>query len=251
MRPPRDFQPGQIYGVTQRGNRGQWIYPRHEDFEEGMRLLRRYSEMHGVKVHGFGLMHNHGHWLFEASTEESISNLMRDMQGCYSRYLNKKYKATPWILLGRDFGEKISRKRRRQFSRFLRAGPVNWSPRFDAVKLEGAGFQSFLRYVELNPVRPKLVKRAADWEWSSAAAHAAGTDMDGLLCLDVWRELFGQPERAAEAWVEYVEGPGEESAANLVRLRSPRWWVSSYNRPVNWMAPPDAEVALRVGEAPS
>ena len=175
---------------------------------------------------------------------------MRDMQGSYSRYLNKKYKATPWLLLAPHWGAKLRRKDRKRFSRFLRSGPVNWTPRFDAVKLEGAGFQSFLRYVELNPVRPKLVAKAAEWEWSSAAAHAAGDDMDGLLCLDVWRELFGNPERAAEAWVEYLEGPGEEAAANAVRQRGPALAFAPYNRPVNWCAPV-AESVQRVGEAPS
>jgi hypothetical protein len=98
------------------------------------------------------------------------------------------------------------------------------------------------------PVRPKLVKRAVDWEWSSAAAHAAGTDMDGLLCLDVWRELFGKPERAAEAWVEYVEAPAEEAAANAARTLAAKLTFAPHNRPVKWAAP---EVALRVGEAPS
>jgi putative transposase len=33
-----------------------------------------------------------------------------------------------------------------------------------------------LRYVTLNPVRAKLVKRCADWRWSSAVAHLAGED---------------------------------------------------------------------------
>ena len=30
------------------------------------------------------------------------------------------------------------------------------------------------RYVALNPVKAGLVARAADWPWSSAAAHIAG-----------------------------------------------------------------------------
>jgi hypothetical protein len=99
-------------------------------------------------------------------------------------------------------------------------------------------------------VRPKLVKVAADWEWSSAAAQAAGSDMDGLLRLDVWRELVGKPERAAEAWVEYVEAPGEEAAANAARTQAAALTFAPYNRPGHWSAPVAAEVARRVGEAP-
>ena len=237
MRALRDFQPQQIYGVTQRGNRGQWTYPERKDFVEAMRLLRKYAKVHEVKIHGFGLMHNHGHWLFEASTKESISNLMRDMQGSYSRYLNKKYRATPWKLLA----PRLSRRGRRSYSRFLRAGPVNWTPRFDAVQLDEAGFRTFLRYVENNPVRAKLVKRAVRWEWSSAEAHCAGEDMDGLLCLDVWRNVFGNPATIAADWRSYLEAPADEVAANAARMAVGR--AGPYNRPAGWAAPALGRVA--------
>jgi len=36
------------------------------------------------------------------------------------------------------------------------------------------------RYVELNPLRARLVERAGDWPWSSARAHLQGRD-DGLV----------------------------------------------------------------------
>jgi len=32
MRWPRDFRRGRLYGVTQRGNNGQWIYIDKQDF---------------------------------------------------------------------------------------------------------------------------------------------------------------------------------------------------------------------------
>jgi putative transposase len=100
VRPKRDFRPRGLYGVTQRGNQGQWVYRDDEDFERALEYMRKYAEMHGVAVHGYCLMHNHGHWIFEASTVESISNLMRDMQSRFSRYLNRKYQRMPWLLLG-------------------------------------------------------------------------------------------------------------------------------------------------------
>ena len=243
MRALRDFRPGQIYGVTQRGNRGQWVYADAEDFAEALRLMAKYARRYGVRIHGWALMHNHGHWMFEASSEESVSNLMRDMQGCYSRYLNKKYRKRPWVLLSPFYG----RLGRRSYSKYLRAGPVNWTPRFDAELLDGAGFRSFLRYIENNPVRAGLVKRAERWEWSSAEAHVAGEDLGGLLCLSVWRHLFGAPERIAEDWADYLAAPAEEARATARRS-----WVaragSGYNRPTGWVAP---EVGLAaVGARP-
>ena len=46
-----------------------------------------------------------------------------------------------------------------------------------------------LRYVDLNPVRARLVVEAVSYEWSSAAAHVSGKDPTGLLDQEAWREL--------------------------------------------------------------
>jgi len=60
MRDLRDFVPGQIYGVIQRGNKGQWVFKDEEDFLKALSLMDRDSDIHEVKVHGYCLMPNHG-----------------------------------------------------------------------------------------------------------------------------------------------------------------------------------------------
>jgi len=242
MRPPRDFRPGQLYGITQRGNQGQWVYRDDEDFLRALELMRKYALRHDVRIHGWCLMHNHGHWIFEASTEESISNLMRDMQSRYSYYLNRRYRQQPWLLVA----PLKSSRSRRSCSPYRKAGPVNWTPRFDAEFLDGAGFKSFLRYLENNPVRAKMVKHAEGWRWSSARAHAAGKDSDNLLCFDQWRHLFGNPETITTDWRVFVDGPIREEQKNAERVR--RMATGSvHNRPAGWIPP---AVALTAASPP-
>ena len=101
-------------------------------------------------------MNNHSHWIFEASTEESISNVMRDMQSRYSHYLNVKYRDTPWVMIAPLFGVKDID----HFAPYLRMGPVNWTPRFDARFLDAKGFREFLRYLETNAIRAGLAQHA-------------------------------------------------------------------------------------------
>jgi putative transposase len=221
----------QLYGVTQRGNQGQWVYRDDDDFRQAVGLMAKCTKRYEVKIHGWCLMHNHAHWIFEASTAESISNVMRDMQGRYSYYLNRKYRRTSWLLLG-PLDRNLDRA---SYSDYRQAGPVNWAPRFDAEFLDGAGFKAFLRYLELNPVRAKLVRRAEAWRWSSAAAHLAGVDDSGLLSLERWSTVFGDPAMAAVRWREYVEGPGEEARANA--RRGWRSTGSAWNRPMGWVTP--------------
>ncbi len=66
-----------------------------------------------------------------------------------------------------------------------------------------------MRYVALNPVRARLVRRAEDWPHSSARAHLAGRD-DGLASV---RPLIGR----APHFADLIEG--EADAAAFAPLR--------------------------------
>jgi putative transposase len=47
-----------------------------------------------------------------------------------------------------------------------------WQGRFYSSPLDNVHLWRALAYVERNPVRARLVRRAWRWPWSSAAAHA-------------------------------------------------------------------------------
>ena len=82
---------------------------------------------------------------------------MRDMQSRYSHYLNVKYRDTPWVMIAPLFGVKDID----HFAPYLRMGPVNWTPRFDARFLDAKGFREFLRYLETNPIRAGVAQQDA------------------------------------------------------------------------------------------
>jgi putative transposase len=64
------------------------------------------------------------------------------------------------------------------------------------------------RYIELNPVRARLVRKPQRYRWSSAAAHAAGHD-DHLVRVAPVLELAGDV-----AWLDFLgEAVSEEQAA--------------------------------------
>ncbi|MFI4996705.1 MAG: hypothetical protein ACHQAQ_13100 [Hyphomicrobiales bacterium] len=76
--------------------------------------------------------------------------------------------------------------------------------RFRSVATDEEHLLSATRYVSLNPVRARLVKRARDWAWSSVRAHHKGAD-DGLVTVRplIWRvarfaDLLETPEDSAE-----------------------------------------------------
>jgi len=67
-----------------------------------------------------------------------------------------------------------------------------------------------IRYVERNPVRAGMVKRAEDYLWSSAAAHCGLRD--DLL-------LSGECPLVAELvdWGEWLRSPEDEAIQNAIR----------------------------------
>jgi len=78
-----------------------------------------------------------------------------------------------------------------------------------------------VRYVTLNPVRAKLVRRARDWAWSSARAHLAGKDDSVVKVAPVlgrtgdFAHFLAEPfeEHAAYAALRRAETIGRRLAA--------------------------------------
>jgi putative transposase len=65
------------------------------------------------------------------------------------------------------------------------------------------------RYVELNPVRAGLARRARDWRWSSARAHLQGKD-DGLVAVAPLLAL-------APDWAAFLRGGLGDEECQAIR----------------------------------
>ncbi len=55
-----------------------------------------------------------------------------------------------------------------------------WQGRFSSNPMDEDYLHSTVRYVELNPVKARLVDVAEEWRWSSARAHLRQED-DGIV----------------------------------------------------------------------
>ena len=49
-----------------------------------------------------------------------------------------------------------------------------WQGRFGSCVMQQSHLLACIRYIEMNPVRAKLVQAPQNWPWSSAAAHISG-----------------------------------------------------------------------------
>lgn len=86
-----------------------------------------------------------------------------------------------------------------------------WQGRFFSCPLDESHLWTAIRYVERNPVRASMVRRAEEYPWSSAAAHC------GLRSDPVLRQLPEPRPATVAGWSTWLMGDEEHST--LMDLR--------------------------------
>lgn len=144
--------PGIPHHITQRGNRRQPVFFSDDDYLAYLDLLTQWSRKADMTVWAYCLMPNHVHIIAVPQRENSLHAALGEAHRRYSCRVN------------------------------LREGWRGhlWQGRFASFPMDEEHTLRAVRYVELNPVRAGLVKKAADWRFSSARAHLFGT-ADELL----------------------------------------------------------------------
>jgi putative transposase len=172
--------------VTQRGNYQQEVFFSDTDRSTYLAIFRRHARRFQLRVLAWCLMPNHVHLVAVPGLAESLALVLGRTHAEYAR----------WLHVGQR-----------------RVGHL-WQNRFHSCPLEEGHLWEAIRYDEINPVRAGLVRKAAEWPWSSAAAHLGGADDWGLTDLAWWRE-----QGPAAHWAEVLEA-GFRDAALAARLRT-------------------------------
>jgi len=144
---------GHPHHITQRGNNKEQTFFDDEDRQFYLDALQRYKDRHGMKILAYCLMENHIHILAMPERETSLARGIGGTNLLYTQYINRKYKRSGRLWQNRFFSSVVEKE------------PYLWA---------------VMRYIEQNPVRVNLVKKAEDYKWSSARAHLAGIKDDVL-----------------------------------------------------------------------
>ncbi|MCG8684991.1 MAG: transposase [Desulfobacterales bacterium] len=139
--------------IIQRGNNRQVCFGSDDNHVAYAGWLKEYSKKYNVDVHAWVMMTNHVHLLCTPRQENGISSMMQALGRLYVRYFNSEYK---------------------------RSGTL-WEGRYKSCLVEsGTYLLKVYRYIELNPVRAKMVSSPGDYCWSSYQINALGKASD--LC---------------------------------------------------------------------
>jgi putative transposase len=138
---------GYPHHIIQRGNNKEKVFLDWEDYLKYLFLLERYSTEKEASVLVYCLMSNHVHLIVRPLEEKKLSKMMQGITLCYTQYFNRKYKRTGRL----------------------------WECRYHSTVInEEKYIWAVSRYIENNPVRVGMVKKAKDYQYSSAKAHLLG-----------------------------------------------------------------------------
>ena len=144
----------------------------------------------GVAIHAYVLMTNHVHLLASGAMHGAISAMMQRIGSRYVRRVNGLYERTGTLFEGRFHGSLV------QSDRYVLA---------------------CMRYIELNPVRARMVAQSEDHPWSSYRRHAGMEHAAWLTPHDEYVRLGASESERATAWRELVATAMD--AAELASIR--------------------------------
>ena len=199
--------------VTQRGNNRQDVFFADDDYPAYLQILQQQAAAFGVAVEGYCLMVNHVHLILTPSTELALAKAVGRTHWRYSQYINRMHG---------------------------RSGHL-WQNRFYSCALDDEHLWTAMAYVERNPVRARLVRKAWRFPYSSAAAHVTNRDASGLLDLATWQQ------RKPPDWEEILVQPQDEPTLAQVQGHLNR------GRPLgsdNWVSKLEARLGRRLRPLP-
>ena len=139
---------GHVYHILTRGNNRQDVFKDENDYKRYLEILQRYKERYKFSLYHYALMKNHIHLVLETTERGGkLSDIMKGINLSYAQYYKNKH---------------------RHIGHF-------WQDRYKSIIISKDDYLLACgSYVELNPVRARIVEEPKDYRWSSYNAYAYG-----------------------------------------------------------------------------
>jgi putative transposase len=135
--------------ITQRGNNRLRCFFSDSDFMVYLDLLGIAARRTACQIHAYVLMTNHIHLLLTPTDEQGPAAMMKSLGERYVKYVNRRYSRTGTL----------------------------WEGRYRSCLVQSERYLMVCqRYIELNPVRAKLVNDPFHYPWSSYLRNAHGKE---------------------------------------------------------------------------
>jgi len=175
-RRPRIHFAGALYHVISRGNRRQGIFRDEKDLKRLLTYLSHCKIRFPFRLYAYALMKNHIHLFLEVE-RVPLSKIMQSLLFRYTQYFNRRYRQVGHLFQGR-YKAIVCDK--------------------DAYLLE------LVRYIHLNPVRARVVKRPEDYVWTGHLSYLGKREEDLIDEGFVLDQLGGNRSSARRRYRRFV-----------------------------------------------
>lgn len=172
---------GLCYHVLNRGNGRAEVFHKPEDYDAFVALFAPACERLRMRILGWCLMPNHFHLVLRPYDDGDLGRWMQWLMTSHVRRYHRHYHSEGHV----------------------------WQGRFKAFPIQAdEHLLTVLRYVERNPLRAGLVKKAEAWRWSSLSLR--GQRPTPTI-------LSPSPVKLPRNWMESVNRPQNEAELAAVR----------------------------------
>ena len=185
---------GCLYHVLNRANGRLKIFKKPDDFLAFERILGEAQERFDMRICGYCLMGSHWHLLLWPRSDGDLSKFMQ------------------WVTVTHTM-------RYHQSHGTAGMGHI-YQGRFKSFPVQKGGhYLNVLRYIEANPIRAKMAKKAGDFEWSSYRFHTGNMPQEKQLTINKG------PQPLPENWQALVKKSmpvsDEQEICNSIKRGSP------------------------------
>jgi putative transposase len=195
---PRLYLPGCAQHVIQRGNNREACFYAEADYKAYLAFLKDAAAKYQISIHAFVLMTNHVHLLLTPGYEQGVSRMMQAQGRKYVQYFNFTYG---------------------------RSGTL-WEGRYKSTVVDEDNYLlTVYRYIELNPVRARMVAHAAEYPWSSYQGNALGKPVQLLTPHALYKQLGNTDKERQIAYRGLFNGMMSERELTAIRDATNKAWV--------------------------
>ena len=161
-------------------------------------------------------MTNHVHLLVTPQSKQAVSRMMQAQGRKYVQYFNYTYRRTGTL----------------------------WEGRYKSTVVDADNYLlTVYRYIELNPVRAKMVSHAAEYPWSSYQGNALGKPIQLLTPHVLYNQLGKTDNERQVAYRGLFNGMMTDQELTAIRDATNKAWVLGDERF-------KAQIAARTGRQP-
>lgn len=180
-----------VYHILNRAAGRQKLFDEPDDYAAFEAVLEQAHEREPLRILAYCIMPTHWHLVVwpRAGRDDQVSEFMRWLTGTHTQRWHAHFQTAG-------------------------TGPL-YQGRFKSFPVQSdEHLHTVLRYVERNPRRAGLVRRAEDWRWGSLWRWVRG-DAAAKALLSAWPDTAGQRPRN---WTAIVNRPQTAAELEAVRL---------------------------------